>query len=308
MDSTSCIVFNKTHKIGFKVIAFTWLSQKLRNYNILNFNITNLAMVKQYNFYFLRTNTSRYLATAKVRAECKDGYDDVKMVQHDDSFTNSERRRPIHDDVKMTLFKLLSMQCADSLKRYCLKSLSLKKWEFLELIKRCSKPCSTIPLMRKNRLNPFGLRTIDNLAFRNSVTSEKDDLAKILAEYQTSRYLFCEKWKRNIKSLPFLMPPKFKTQGCQSYGVKRIKSIFADKWNNVGEQGLGTSLLPQVVFISSMKPITSSTSLSKLMYKWSNIVCSTMSETKLVFKLRYTNNGQKLKGRCVLYQNSEFKY
>ena len=61
---------------------------------------------------------------------------------------------------------------------------------------------------------------------------------------------------------PFLMSGKFETQGYQWFGVKRIKSIFADKGNIIVEQGLGYSLQPQVVLISSIKPISSSINLS----------------------------------------------
>ena len=41
---------------------------------------------------------------------------------------------------------------------------------------------------------------------------------------------------------PFLMSQKFETKCCQWYGVKRMKSIFADK--GIVEQDLGTPLLP----------------------------------------------------------------
>ena len=39
-----------------------------------------------------------------------------------------------------------------------------------------------------------------------------------------------------LRSHPFLMSQKFKMQGCQWYGVKWIKSIFANK--GIVEQGL----------------------------------------------------------------------
>ena len=41
------------------------------------------------------------------------------------------------------------------LKRYCLRSVLLKKWELPDVIKRCPKPCSTIPLICKGRFNLF---------------------------------------------------------------------------------------------------------------------------------------------------------
>ena len=47
---------------------------------------------------------------------------------------------------------------------------------------------------------------------------------------------------------PFLMPRKFKTQSCQWYAVKRIKSVFADK--GILEQDLGhLFIFPQVILI-----------------------------------------------------------
>ena len=48
----------------------------------------------------------------------------------------------------------------------------------------CPKLRSTISFIHENRFNPFdsAVRTIGNSAFRNFVTSEKDDLAKLRAE------------------------------------------------------------------------------------------------------------------------------
>ena len=66
-----------------------------------------------------------------------------------------------------------------------------------------------------------------------------------------------------LQSHCFLMSRNFKTQGCQWYGIKRIKSIFADK-SSGRARFLGTFSLPQVVLISSIKPILSSASLSTL--------------------------------------------
>ena len=43
--------------------------------------------------------------------------------------------------------------------------------------------------------------------------------------------------RESLQSDPFPMSQNFETQGCQWYGVKRIKSSFANKRNM--EQGLG---------------------------------------------------------------------
>ena len=49
-------------------------------------------------------------------------------------------------------------------KRYCSKSVSLKK-ELPKVIKRCPKPCCTIPFIRKNRFIPFDSVRLATLRF-----------------------------------------------------------------------------------------------------------------------------------------------
>ena len=51
------------------------------------------------------------------------------------------------------------------LKRYCSRSVLSKKREQLEVIKSSHKPCSTIPLIRENRLNPFDSVALATLCF-----------------------------------------------------------------------------------------------------------------------------------------------
>ena len=68
------------------------------------------------------------------------------------------------------------------LKRNCPKSVVLKKWEQLEVKKRCRKPCSTFRFICENRFNLFDCVPFDSPAFWTFVTSEKDDFAKYLAE------------------------------------------------------------------------------------------------------------------------------
>ena len=50
-------------------------------------------------------------------------------------------------------------------------------------------------------------------------------------------------------------------QGCQLYGVKRIKSYFPE-WTELWKKVGGISLLLQVVVISLITPISSSISLN----------------------------------------------
>ena len=90
------------------------------------------------------------------------------------------------------------------------------------------------------------------------MTLEKDDFAKFLAEYQTSRCLFCKKvcrlaisckksnamfdyrtlrclfCKKNLPSNPFLNSRKFETRGCQWNGFNIFSRI-----RGIVEQGLG---------------------------------------------------------------------
>ena len=53
----------------------------------------------------------------------------------------------------------------NNIKRYCLKSVLLKKWELLEVTKRCPKHFSIILLIRKNRSNPFDSAPLATLHF-----------------------------------------------------------------------------------------------------------------------------------------------
>ena len=101
----------------------------------------------------------------------------------------------------------------------CSKSVLLKRWQLLEVIKRCRKPSSTTPLIRENRLNPFESvpLTIQPFEMRKGMT----------VKYGTRCSIFC----KILPSHLFLMSRKFTTQGCQW-----IKSIFADE---IVEQGWG---------------------------------------------------------------------
>ena len=53
--------------------------------------------------------------------------------------------------------------------------------ELLKVLKRCPESCSVVPLIRKNKFNPF-VRTTGDPAIQNITTSEKDDFAKFLAK------------------------------------------------------------------------------------------------------------------------------
>ena len=62
------------------------------------------------------------------------------------------------------------------------------------------------------------------------------------------------------KIMPFVMSHNSKMQGYQCNGVKQMNKYFHEE--RTVEKGLGHFFLPPVVFISSRKPISSSTSLS----------------------------------------------
>ena len=66
-----------------------------------------------------------------------------------------------------------------------------------------------------------------------------------------------------LLSHPFLMHEISKRKVTNGFGVKRIKSIITDK--GIVEQGLG-QLLPQVVLIFAIKPISSSISLNLTLF------------------------------------------
>ena len=59
-----------------------------------------------------------------------------------------------------------------------------------------------------------------------------------------------------LQSHLFLMSRNFDMQGCQWYLVKRIKSTIAVQ--EIVRKVCSISLLSQAIFISSMKPISSS--------------------------------------------------
>ena len=72
------------------------------------------------------------------------------------------------------------------------------------------------------------------------MTSEKDDLGNFFKEYQTQYLIVFDILQEYVKhnshnilqillSHPFWMSQKFKTQGCQWYGVKQNKYIYMDK-------------------------------------------------------------------------------
>ena len=119
-----------------------------------------------------------------------------------------------------------------ALKKYCSRWVLLKKWELLGVIKKCTKPYSTIPLIWEInliRLAPYHWRPCVS-KFRDI---RKDGLHKIscrirLFDARISRCLFC---KKILQSLPFLVSQNFGTQGRQWYGAKWIIFIFANKGN-----------------------------------------------------------------------------
>ena len=61
-----------------------------------------------------------------------------------------------------TLFHRL---CKSDFKRYCSRSVLLKKQELFVVIKRGPKPCFTVPLIRENRFNPFDSARLATLLF-----------------------------------------------------------------------------------------------------------------------------------------------
>ena len=88
------------------------------------------------------------------------------------------------------------------------------------------------------------LRIIGNPAFRNFVTSEKDDFAieQCFASLQEI-----------LHSHPFLMSRIFKMQGCQWYAESNLFS----RVRGMVEQGLGQLFIPSRVLISSINLILS---------------------------------------------------
>ena len=99
-----------------------------------------------------------------------------------------------------------------------------------------------------------------------------------LFDNQTLRCLFCIKLtiykissrisnamfdilQEILQSYPFLKSGNFKTQGCQWYGAKRIKSGFADKENS------GTRFIGHIYIASSSSHFFSKTDLKHYLLK-----------------------------------------
>ena len=80
--------------------------------------------------------------------------------------------------------------------RYCSKSVLLKKWELFKVIQRCPNLVPLFRLSAKMRFNPFD--TIGNSVFRNVMILKKDDFAKFVEDYWTSRCLICYKFCKVI--------------------------------------------------------------------------------------------------------------
>ena len=142
-----------------------------------------------------------------------------------------------------------------TLKRYCSRSVLLKKWKLLEVIKRLPKACSTILLIRENRFNPFESVPLTTLRLETTPHQKRMNLQNYLPHkqhnvaYSAWNCFFCKNFLQikqldvrysNIallillevlQSHPFLMSRKFETQGCQWYKIKRTKSSFVDKGN-----------------------------------------------------------------------------
>ena len=162
----------------------------------------------------------------------------------------------------MTLFeKLLAKNSSET--HYSKRSVLLKKWELLEVIQRCPKRCSTIPYIRENRINPVDsvpLATLRVSKFRDirkgwlcKISRRISDALLIVREIANLQN-FLQNKERNVRynlqkilQSHFFLMPRIETQDCQGYGVKRIKSNFADKGNNGTRFGtsLYTSNSPQ---------------------------------------------------------------
>ena len=153
------------------------------------------------------------------------------------------------------------------LERYCSKSVLLNERKLFEVRKRCLKVCSTIPLIRENRFNPFDFVALAISRFELSSHQNRMTLQnflqkavliehrvvysarnftnrQLLAKKKTTRCLFIEHcvayrtsrclfWERCCEIILFWCHQSSKySKVCQWYEAKRIKSIFADKVNS----------------------------------------------------------------------------
>ena len=90
------------------------------------------------------------------------------------------------------------------------------------------------------------------------MTSEKHELQNFL---QKMEHCVAYSAKNFAKSF-FSDITKVQNAGCQCYGSKRIKSIFANNGNSRSGFGAPFQLLSQAVLITSIKSILSGISLS----------------------------------------------
>ena len=69
-----------------------------------------------------------------------------------------------------------------NLKKYCLRSILLKKWELLEVIN--TSPCSFILLFRENTFNPFDSVPLATLRFETTWYQKSMILQNLLQNKQ----------------------------------------------------------------------------------------------------------------------------
>ena len=166
------------------------------------------------------------------------------------------------------------------LKRYSSRSVLFKK-DLLEVIKKSLKPCSIISLIHENRFNPFFFVLLATPLFEILWHHKKMTLQNLLLSKHRVAF------SANFATSSFCHATKFRKRKVANYGVKRIKSIFANKGNNGTRFATLLYYLNYFFFFFSIKPISSYISLifSRIMFYFVFKIV-----TNLFLSLHYYNN------------------
>ena len=92
------------------------------------------------------------------------------VIESEYPFSSRPSIHPITERL-INVSNLFADKKSNTVKRYC-SSVLLKKWEPLDVRKRCRKPFSTVILIRRNMIHSIWLRAIGIPAFRIFVVSQ----------------------------------------------------------------------------------------------------------------------------------------
>ena len=118
----------------------------------------------------------------------------------------------------------------------------------IRVLKKCPQTLFNYFFIRENRFNLFDFVPLANLRLHFKILWKRMTLQNFLQNKQRDVWLSIIAQfilQKVLLSHPFLMSQNFEMQGCQWYGVKRSKSIFADM-ENKEKTGKNTEYYQQI--------------------------------------------------------------